>query len=131
MINSKRMTVRIDDAGSGEFGAKREGRLHLGVDLRYEPTEPVRAFFDAHVTRMVYPYTDTLTWQGLELVSKDRKWIMHILYVHPLVEVLRYDVVEGQIIGHAQDIRQRYPHLPKMTNHIHINLYANLTEFFR
>ena len=125
------MTVRIDDAGSGEFGAKRGGRLHMGVDLRYEPNEPVAAFFDGYVNRIVYPYNDTLTWQGLELVSDDNRFIDHILYIFPLANVLKHNVVKGQTIGHAQNIKQRYPHLPKMINHIHVNRYANLTKFFR
>jgi len=115
--------IRNDANGSGEFGAKRGMRLHTGIDLLYEPDEPVTAEISGYVNRMILPYANDFDYTGIEIKGKNFIW--HCLYVTPLKDIVGNFVKKGAVIGFAQDIRKRYPQCTFMKNHTHNNFYVD------
>jgi hypothetical protein len=50
-----------------------------------------------------------------------------MFYFEPLKTILKTTVEEGQLIGHAQDIRVRYP---GMIPHVHLEVLSMNPELF-
>ena len=72
------------------------------------------------VRRIVRPYTDDPSYQGVEVEAEDGRRV-RIYYVKPGVKP-GDKVEEGQPIGSAQDLEKRYPGI---TNHVHVEMRNN------
>ena len=126
--------VRSDAAGDGHFGAPRGSRTHRGVDYVCRPGGFVFAPISGKVTKLGYPYAGDLYWRYVE-VTDDLKYRHRLFYVLPLVQLDEL-VIEGQVIGEAQNISVRYPSVDRpMTPHVHYEIigadgkYRNPEEF--
>jgi hypothetical protein len=124
---SNKMAIRgVDKWGSGAFGASRGSRPHLGVDLVVQPGEYVYAPFDMKIERVSYPYTNS-PYMGVAFVHNrggnsydGRAW-----YFNPLPSVIGRNVSQGEVIGVAQDLTNKYPGI---TNHVHLQLQGSNLE---
>jgi len=106
-----------DEAGSGEFGASRDGgkRTHKGLDIACVPHLPVIGGVAGRISKLGYPYGDDLTWRYVEITNKNLRH--RFFYVEP-ADWIKVDkwVRDRDIIGMAQDISDRYS---ASTPHIH------------
>lgn len=121
------MAIRGNDKwGSGAFGASRGSRPHLGVDLIVEPGAYVYAPFDMKIERISHPYSNSpylgiaFSYNRSGNTYDGRAW-----YFNPLPSVIGRNVSQGEVIGVAQDLTNRYPGI---TNHIHLQLQGNNLE---
>ena len=108
-----------DSKGCGYYGAPRGNRTHMGIDFVTVPGEPILATVSGKVTALPYAASD-LVHRGVEIVSGNQEH--QIFYLKPIVKVGQ-NVVKGQIIGYADDIRIKYG--SSMTNHIHHEVKEN------
>ena len=110
-----------DKQGCGYWGASRDnGRKHWGVDYVSEPGQEVIASFSG----MAYEQK-SVDYPGVIIAGED--YTSKALYVTPSAEIAKAGykgvwVMEGEVIGRANDIRGRYPGI---TNHVHFELYGN------
>ena len=108
-----------DDYGSGEFGASRGDRRHVGLDFAAHFMCPVLAPASGHV-HLGYCYSDDLSYRYVKIYPHhDNRMFVRLLYVKPFVKQDQF-VVIGQTIGVAQNIALRYG--SGMTNHIHVDV---------
>lgn len=111
---------RIKDAmGEGHYGAPRGNRKHMGIDFVTVPGEPIFAPISGKVTALPYAASD-LVHRGVEIVSGVEEH--QLFYIKPIVRVGQ-TVVQGQIIGYADNIKNKYGAL--MTNHVHHEVKQN------
>ena len=122
-----------DTWGSGEFGASRGNRSHMGVDYAAMPGSILCSPITGHVTKLGYTYGDDLSYRYIQI--KDADGNRHrFYYVEPDV-VLGDEVTQGDEIGEVQDIVRRYSVPRGMKPHIHYeiidrdNLYVNPEVF--
>lgn len=106
--------------GSGELGASRGNRPHLGVDVITSLDKDVYAPFDFYCTGISYPYA------GSDLVGVKGKtesgFEVRIWYFVPLQDILGTWVRKGQLIGYGDTLQNKYPGI---TDHLHIQLSKN------
>ena len=107
-----------DDWGSGEFGAKRGGKAHKGIDFRVEPGMLILSPVAGQVTKLGYCYKSDLYWRYVQITSSDG--LDHrVFYIKPLVS-LNEPVTVQTVIGEAQNIASRYTTRESfMRNHLH------------
>jgi len=98
--------IRSDRQGDGHLAAPRGRRIHAGEDIEGLPMQPVVAPCNVFVRREVQVYADDERWRGLELVGSDT--IHKLYYVEPLRELIGTHVLQGEIIGHLQDVSVKY-----------------------
>ena len=111
-----------DQWGDGAFHASRDGgsRLHEGIDLAVWPGTPVLAPFSCRVVREARPYADDPRFSGLLLdLGEGRE--LKLLYVRPESSIIGLQVAFGRLLGHAQDLREKYIGI---TPHVHVELWA-------
>ena len=137
MINPTGGNIRNDKGGFGHFGASRkktvDGRVvryrHRGVDYVCIPGQEVRIPFTAVVIRSKNPY------EGYHGVLFRGKGIVGTLfYVDVPEDLIGKEMKEGEIIGKAEDISQKYlsiiPHvhfqIDKIDPEILIHIYQLL-----
>ena len=111
--------IRVDQAGDGNFGARRDGGLrgHRGVDYAVPAGGIVWAPCSGRVGQYGYCYPDDYTFRFVRIQTD---WAeIRVLYVDPRVE-LGEKVEPGMILGEAQNIAGRYG--PLMTNHVHLEV---------
>ena len=125
MINPTGGRIRADSLGDGSFGTPRGHRLHNGEDYLVTPGSEVKAVISGYLTRVVYPYTGDTHWKGIEI--KNDNFICHQYYLEPAPEVLGKYVKQGEIIGFAQDISQKYG--DEMQPHIHVQIWVRPSLF--
>lgn len=113
----QRQAVRSDAMGNGAFGAPRGYHVHEGLDLVAIPGEPVFSPVGGRFVRTGRPYADD---DALSLVVLEgRGYLVKLMYVKPLPDLLPGEpVAAGQMIGTAQDVRERYG--AKITPHVHV-----------
>lgn len=119
-----------DDYGSGVYGASRDGgaRWHLGVDFIVAcADEYVFSPLRSELVRVGYAYKDDLQWRLLVLrSSEDPLYSVRLLYVDPKDTIPGEAYEVGDVIGRAQDLRERYPadesHVKPITPHVHLEL---------
>lgn len=118
--------IRDDSAGSGAYGASRNGRVHMGVDLAVQPGSDISAPVDAIITRMGYPYADNTNYKLIELKGAGdlSPMTMKIMYVDPIPSLIGQQVPKGRTIAYAQKISDRYPN-QGMTDHVHVEMRWN------
>jgi murein DD-endopeptidase MepM/ murein hydrolase activator NlpD len=108
----------VDAEGSGAFAAKRGSKKHKGVDYAFEPGEEVRSPISGIVTRLGWAYISA-PYRLIEIQGPSEAIMWRFLYVDPIVEA-GDDIAEGQTIGTAQKISDRYGE--KMTDHVHVEV---------
>ena len=118
--------IRSDEAGDGHFGAHRGDRTHKGIDYLCDPRCFVYSPVEGIVSKLGYPYSDDLSWRYVE-ITDDRRNRNRLFYVLPCVR-LDQIVSEGEIIGEAQDISERYPG-QGMTAHVHLEIIGPDGEY--
>ena len=113
-----------DQQGCGYFGAKRKGHKHEGIDYITTPFQDVPIPFDCVFQRIAKPYADdnTLTGVFCQGIGRYKDYSFKMFYVTPNISKLNRELKKGQIIGHAQDITNKYKGI---TNHIHLQVYKN------
>lgn len=111
--------IRMDQAGDGTFGARRDGGLrgHRGVDYVVPVGGIVWSPCTGRVGQYGYCYPDDYSFRFVRIHTE---WAeVRVLYVDP--RVFGGEMVEpGQILGEAQNIAGRYG--PLMTNHVHLEV---------
>lgn len=105
-----------DACGSGDFGASRGSRRHVGRDYAAHPGANINCPVEGRVGRIGYPYSDDLSFKLVEIHHPSA--IVRVMYIDPCVSP-GDDVMPGQTIGLAQDLTGRYPGI---TNHVHLDL---------
>lgn len=107
--------IRSDTAGDGHFGAPRGNRTHKGTDYRCYPNEPVSAPMFGKIVRLAKPYGDD-KWLGV--LIRNSTYEGKLFYMDPYTDRIGSYVTEGECIGYAQDISQKYPN-QGMESHVH------------
>lgn len=110
------LTIRIDPAGSGAFGAKRGTRAHRGIDYRCTPGLGVLSPVTGYVSKLGHCYSDDLAWRYVQITAHDG--LAHrLFYVQSGLRV-GDRVTTETVVGAAQDISERYPG-QQMRPHVH------------
>ena len=120
IVNPVAGGVRMDAAGSGVYGAPRNGRKHAGLDLICAPGEIVKSPIRGVITRIAYPYPDTSLYQGVEIEGD--VMTLKLFYVKPYYAKIGQMVTAAEEIGVAQDVRVRYPDEKDMLPHVHLEI---------
>jgi hypothetical protein len=121
MISPTGLDIRMDSAGDGHFGTLRSiGHTHAGIDFEAVPRQPVVfPITYGRIVRIAYPYNDK-HYRGVLITGYDNKIGIDVLvkmfYLVPFK--VSSILVEGTVIGFAQDISERYT--SDMTPHIHL-----------
>ncbi len=116
-----------DPHGCGHFAAsrKRNGVSvaggHNGIDIIVVPDEMIFAPMSGRV-RTLYVYSGSTAMKGVEISNGNVK--IKMFYVAPQSVSTGSEVLEGDIIGYAQDIAS-YHNTPSMTPHIHVEVYVD------
>jgi hypothetical protein len=125
-LQAVELEIRNDPAGSGYFGASRDGgtRAHNGVDYVCVPYMPVLSPINGKVSKHGIVYGDDHQWRYIEITDSDG--LRHrFMYVDPGIEK-GGRVAVGDNMGRAQDISQRYIErdapLCNMLPHIHYGI---------
>ena len=108
-----------DEWGSGAYGAPRGDRTHRGIDIVTTHGQVITAPFDGIMVRRADPYEDDPAYTGCLLRRESDGLEIKLFYIENLSTGA---VSEGQKIGTAQDIAQKYPGI---TNHIHLEVWLN------
>jgi murein DD-endopeptidase MepM/ murein hydrolase activator NlpD len=108
-----------DNYGFGYFGASRTGHIHEGVDYVSNPGQEVRAPIAGFVTKVGFPYKDSSEFRYIEITNRSTGYTARVMYVGPEVQVGQ-TLALGQVIGHAQNLKRRYPN--GITNHVHLEI---------
>ena len=117
-VNPTDQGVRgCDSQGCGGYGARREGRRHIGTDYITDPGQDVLAIADGKVDRLLSgKYDGVVVGDGQGVSYK-------ILYLNVDDSLQVGSTVRaGQVLGTAQDITGRYEGI---TNHVHVKLRVN------
>lgn len=112
-----------DEHGGGAFGDPRGGRPHNGIDLVCPSGQEVRSPVDGKVTKLGYTYADDLSYRYVEVFAGG--YYYRVFYVSPEVQ-LGDEVLFGERIGTAQNIKRRYPGI---TPHIHFEIKDGNGEY--
>jgi len=92
--------------GSGKFGAPRGWRTHEGQDNECVPGQDVLAPITGKLVRVVYPYGKDSPYRGVLIQAPHV--MVKVMYIEPDTSLVGKRVEEGQVIGKAQDISQKY-----------------------
>lgn len=101
--------VRVDLMGDGHFDARRRsgGKVygHRGLDTVVVPGQWVVAPVGGLLSRIGICYADD-EYRKISIVC-DQPWTVEVLYLDPLPCLVGVPVIQGQVIGRAQDITLR------------------------
>ena len=115
--------VRYDEMGDGDWGAKRSGRYHQGVDLEAPVFTTVYAPMTGIVSHIGQAYEDPDKSALKTIWLETALYRLKVFYVNPYVR--EKDLVrEGDILGAAQDVSKFYG--PSMNNHIHVEVWMTV-----
>lgn len=110
-----------DKHGSGAFKSSRGWRPHYGVDPIIKIIgQEIYAPIDGLINREIRCYPDTTKYRGLEIIGEDT--IQQVLYIFPVPDIVGKEVKQGDVIGFAQKISDRYKGI---TESIHWQIWAN------
>jgi murein DD-endopeptidase MepM/ murein hydrolase activator NlpD len=118
--------VRNDNWGEGSFGSRRGSKFHDGLDIVVELGDSIYSMIDGVIEKVDYPYASDLNWTGIQISNHYVR--TEIWYMSPRIDKNNLFVKEGDLIGTAQDISQKYPPvgdnegLGLMTPHIHVRV---------
>ena len=113
--------IRSDSEGDGNFGSKREDRLHKGVDITVRPGQMVPAPIDGVVTKKKDVYKDDnmgLHSTHIEGTGKWTGYTVKMFYMDYTALKEGTPVKRGALLGPAQDVSLRHKK-KNMTPHIH------------
>jgi murein DD-endopeptidase MepM/ murein hydrolase activator NlpD len=118
-------TVRSDEWGNGQFGARRGTKKHDGVDLVVTPGQPIYSMISGIVEKYEQCYLYESRWRGVQIANTQLR--VELWYMDPRNTVAVDEFVNaGQMIGVAQDISERYPRSKKvpfdMIPHLHVRV---------
>ncbi|KAK6474738.1 leukocyte cell-derived chemotaxin-2-like [Huso huso] len=107
---------RCDSYGCGNYGAKRGGHLHKGLDIKCSDGSTVYAPFDAKLNGQARPYGNgNLIDDGITLSGKGV--CVKLFYVKPFN--YRGSVKKGDKIGNLLPMQKVYSGI---TSHIHVQM---------
>jgi len=119
LISPTGKPIRNDAAGYGHYHASRGNRLHQGMDFLCAPGQEIYCPIQkARLVRTAYPYADQ-EYGGVLL--QNPYFEIFLFYFLPTDRIHDNPLNQGDVIGVAQDITQRYNH-PKMQPHIHLEI---------
>ncbi len=117
-------TIRNDQAGAGFFHARRrnskkEHYLHKGVDLTLPQGtgQDVVSPISGKVRRISTVYSTKPFFSGIVIENPDI--CVKLFYMKPIKNSLPWFVNQGEIIGFAEDISERYT---GASPHIHLEV---------
>jgi len=113
------LEVRHDAAGSGEYGAPRGKRTHVGVDYHCQPGMEVLSPVRGKFTKYGYCYGDDLQWRYVQITDEGGNH--HRLFYTEEILPMGALVEKGQPVALAQDISKRYPGRG-MLPHVHYEI---------
>jgi len=119
--------MRVDPMGSGAFGSSRGHREHEGVDFMCIAGQPVIAPMAGRITRKLRVYAKDARYQGL--VLRREHVLIKLFYVEPDEALIGAGVEEGQVIGTAQNIADKYG--TGMHPHVHMEVIVDALEVIR
>ena len=110
-----------DDFGEGHYGAPRSGgRKHEGVDFACIPGQDIIAPATLDIVRISKPYADS-HYSGL--LMHHPYFDVFLWYFEPIKSLVGSRVLQGEVIGKAQDISERYNTDERHMNpHIHLGI---------
>ena len=120
IINPTGGVIRNDPAGHGYWLAPRGKRFHKGVDFLGEPGQTVVSPCGGEIIKVVYPYADDLSLEGVQI--RNERLILRLYYVRVSPVLISKEITAGQPIGEMQDITKRYG--GKMKPHLHLEIEA-------
>ena len=126
MLNPTGLLIRKnDDWGSGEWGAPRGSRLHMGADYKCIPGQRIVSPIDGKVIRESKPYAHE-PYSGF--LIRGRTMEIKIFYIDIRRELIGQWIRAGTVLGIAQDISRKYrkkdDYSMIMTPHIHIQIVS-------
>lgn len=125
MISPTGKDIRISDKhGMGRYGASRGKKRHRGADYICEPGQSVLSPIAGIVRREARPYREG-PYGGL--VIENQFVAVKMFYLKPDLSLIGVSVKQGQEIGKAQDLRDKYPGI---TPHIHMEISSIDPEIF-
>lgn len=107
---------RVDKWGAGQYGQPRGRKLHKGGDYICEPGQSVVAPIAGLIIRRARPYKKG-KFSGL--LIQGRHIALKMFYFKPTANIIGHYVHQGDKIGEAQDISEKYP---GMIPHIHVRI---------
>jgi hypothetical protein len=122
LFNPTGGVIRVDPAGDGHFGSKRESHTHAGIDLTI-PTDNVWSPIEGVLDRKAYPYVSDLAWQGAYIIGsgRDLPFNVKMFYFVPDSDLVGKPLKRGQRVGTPQHISRRYQG-QGMIDHIHFEV---------
>ena len=112
-----------DPMGSGNYGAPRGERQHIGIDYCCAPGCGILSNVHGTVTKLGYCYTSDPSFRYVEVSTGD--FHRHrFFYVYPSVTVGEI-VKPGSVVGFCQDIASKWG--GGMKNHIHYEILQGAT----
>jgi len=128
MISPTGLTTRnFDQFGSGHYGAPRDGgkRMHRGTDFICVVGQEIVCPSDGMVAiRKSRPHANE-KWSGI--ILKNPHFTIQMFYFTPLDGIWGKSFSRGDVIGHAQDISEKYPGI---TPHVHLRIRDINPELF-
>lgn len=112
----RKMIIRNDTAGSGNFWQSRIGRYHEGIDVLCEKGETVYAPISGTIERKVYPYQTDKRFEGCLI----KNGAIEIKLFYMVCSKIGQNVEKGEVIGVCQAIATKYG--VGMKNHLHIEI---------
>lgn len=110
--------IRIADPfGYGHYLAPRGDRLHLAEDYYCEPGQDIYAPIAGEILRDIINVYERNYFRGV--VLRNHNMELKLLYISPKNTLIGKWVKQGQTIGTAQDIRDRYRDI---TPHVHLEI---------
>lgn len=123
LVDGKMSSRGTDAFGSGQPGSPRDGgrRSHGGIDIIARPGARIYSPLEGEVIREASPYKDDPRMRGVLIRGhgEHQGWQVKLFYV---LGLFSGGVSPGQVIGHAQDLSIKYPHI---TNHVHMEVLRN------
>jgi hypothetical protein len=116
--------LRKDARGSGAFGAARKrddgtSYTHKGIDLECKVGQNILMPCTGRITREARPYVSDPRWRGVYISAVRGEF--KIFYMVPNDKLIGTVVREGEVIGQAQDIGQKYE---GVSSHIHFEVVS-------
>ncbi len=115
----KKMVIRQDSSGSGNFWKSRLGHYHEGIDLECVQGETVFSPITGKIIRKAYPYSTDKRFEGCVIENETSE--VKIFYM--VCNRVGQEVKAGEPIGVTQAINTKYS--AAMKNHIHLEIREN------
>ena len=115
----RKMVIRQDSLGSGNFWKSRIGHYHEGIDLECSLGETVYAPISGKIIRKAYPYPTDKRFEGCVIQNETQE----VKFFYMVSNRVGQTVKAGEAIGVCQAINTKYT--VSMKNHIHLEIREN------